>query len=223
MTDRDDDRNTPLHLAAIYGKFEACAFLIEKGADVNAVGGEPASTPLQCVWSKRDGLVEIIDLLIQHGANPHLIDSQGLNCVYSIVHSSNHWALLYILACQPDIAVDERDHMDRTPLHCAAYQGEEMLTQILLKMGADPNARGRDGLTALHSAALGGNRGCIEQLLEAGADIRAKDRDFRTAQEVSAQHGNGDNWRSIVERLGFRPDGTRVRRPLSEVRGRPEP
>ena len=212
-----------MHLAAIYGQFEACACLIEQGADVDAVGGDPAGTPLHCAWSKRDGLVEIIDLLIQNGANPRLFDSQGFNCVHSIVHSSNHWALLYILACQPDIAVDERDDMDRTPLHCAAYQGEEMLTQILLKMGADPSARDRGGLTALHSAAFSGNRGCIVQLLEAGADIRAKDRDFRTAQEISTQQGNGDNWTSAVEGLGFRPDGTRVRRPLSEVRGRLEP
>ena len=224
MTDRDDDRNTPLHLAAIYGQFGACACLIiEQGADVNAVGGDPASTPLQCVWSKRDGLVEIIDLLIQHGANPRLVDSQGFNCVHSIVHSSNYWALLYILACQPDIAVDEIDHMDRTPLHCAAHQGEEGLTQILLKMGADPNAIDRDGRTALHSAAVSGNNGCIAQLLKAGANALAKDRGLRTAQQISAQHGKGDNWKSAVEGLGFGADGTRVRRPLSEVRGLPEP
>jgi ankyrin repeat protein len=217
-TDRDDDRITPLHWAAINGRLGACAYLIQQGAEVNAVGGDLDATPLQ--WAARNGLVETIDLLIRHGADPHLFDTQGFNCLHSIAHSSNYWALVYIL-CQPDIAVDERDRMDHTPLHWAVYQRDEVSTQILLKMGADPDAVGRDGLTSLHWAAFTGNKRCITQLLEAGADIRAKSGDGRTAYEIAAEFGNKDIWNLVVEELGFKPDGARVRRPLDEVRGCP--
>jgi ankyrin repeat protein len=217
-TDRDDDRITPLHMAAVNGRLEACAYLIKQGSEVNAVGGKLHATPLH--WAARNGLVETIVLLIQHSANPRLFDAQGFNCLHAAIHSSNYWALLYIL-CQPDIAVDERDRAGRTVLHWAVYQRNEVSTQILLKMGADPNAMDCDGLTALHWAALAGNKSCITQLLEAGADIRAKTKDHRTAQDIAAEYHNEDIWKFVVEKLGFKHDGTRLRSPLIEVRGRP--
>jgi palmitoyltransferase len=101
------------------------------------------------------------------------------------------------------------------------YKRDNVSTQILLKMGADPNAVGRDGLSTLHWAAFTGNKGCITQLLEAGADIRAKNKDGRTAREIAAEFRNQGTWDLVVEELGFKPDGTRVRRPFDEVRGCP--
>jgi len=55
------------------------------------------------------------------------------------------------------------------------------------------------------------------QLLEAGADIRAKNKKGLMAQEIAAEYHNRDFWNSVVEELGLKPDGTRMRRPLSEV------
>ncbi|KAN0120578.1 hypothetical protein V8E52_004405 [Russula decolorans] len=37
-TDRDDDRVAPVHWAVINDRLEACTYLIEQGADVNAIG-----------------------------------------------------------------------------------------------------------------------------------------------------------------------------------------
>jgi palmitoyltransferase ZDHHC13/17 len=162
--------------------------------------------------------VNVIDLLIQHGADPRLFDTEGYNCLHSVTHSSSYWALLYLL-CQPDIAVDERDDGDHTALHWAVYQRDDVSTQILLKMGADPNAVGYDGLSVLHWAAFAGNRKCLRHLLEAGAATRAKNKDSRIAEELATEHHNKGVWDSVIEELGFIHDGTRVRRPLSEVRG----
>jgi palmitoyltransferase ZDHHC13/17 len=217
-TDRDEDGITPLHLAVITGRVPVCAYLIEQGAEVNAFGGSVPATPLQ--WAASKGLVEVIVLLIQHGANPRLVDPQDFSCVHSATHSSDRWALLYIL-CQPDIAVDERDNMGLTPLHWAALQGDEDSVEVLLKFGANPNLVDRNGLTALHWAASGGNRSCISQLLEAGADVRAMNKGYRKAQEMADRYNNRWTWNAAVEELGFKADGTRVRRPLSEVCGRP--
>ena len=213
-TNRDHDGITALHLAAITGRVSTCAYLIEQGAEVNAFGGIVPATPLQ--WAARQGLVEVIDLLIQHGANPLLVDSQDFSCVHSVIHSSDHWALLYIL-CQPDIAVDEKDHLGLTPLHWAAQQGDSRSTQVLLNFGADPNAVDRNGFTALHWAACCGNRSCISQLLEAGADVRAKNKGHWEARELAEKYNNTVTWNAVVKGLGFKADGTRVRRPLSEV------
>jgi hypothetical protein len=61
----------------------------------------------------------------------------------------------------------------------------------------------------------------LTYLPEAGADIRAKNKDSRIAKEIAAEYRNEVVWDSGVEELGFIHDGTRMRRPLSEVRGCP--
>ena len=218
MTDRNDDGITPLHLAALSGRVSVCAYLIEKGAEVNALGGSLPATPLQL--AARKGRVEVMDLLIKHGANLRLVDSQDFSCLHSVTHSSDYWALLYIL-CQPDIAVNERDNMGLTPLHWAAQQGDEVSVQVLLEFGANPNVVDHNGLTALHWAASDGNKSCISQLLEAGANVRVMNRDYRKAQEMADKYNNRGTWKAAVEEVGLNADGTMVRRPLSEVCGHP--
>lgn len=207
-----------MHWASINGRTEACTYLIEQGAEANAVGGGLRATPLQ--WAARNGMTQTIDLLLQHGANPRLLDAQGYSCLHSVTHSSNYWALLYVL-CRPEVAIDEPDSLGHTSLHWAVYQRDEISTGILLKLGADSNAVDRDGLTPLHWAAFTGNKKCITLLLEAGADMRAKNRDRRTAEEMASVFLNRHTWKEAVEELGFKADGMRVRRPLSEVYRRP--
>jgi hypothetical protein len=111
--------------------------------------------------------------------------------------------------------------MGLTPIHWAAQQGDKDSMQVLLKFSANPNLVDRNGLTALHWAASGGNRSCISQLLEAGADVRAMDRDHRKPQEMADRYNNRWAWNAAVEEVGSKADGTRVRRPLSEVCDRP--
>ena len=219
-TDKDKDNATPLHWAAINGKAEACTYLIEQGADVNAVGGTLRATPLH--WASRNGLAHTMDLLIQHGANPRLLDVQGYSSLHTVTHSSNYWALLYLL-CRPKTAVDEPDRSGHTPLHWAVYQRDGVSTRILLKLGANPNAVDREGRTSLHWAAFVGNKSCLTQLLEAGADIHAKNRDQRTAEEMASEFGHGGIWKEVVDKLGIKADGSRERSPLSEVCRSPVP
>jgi len=213
-TSRDKDDITPLHWAAINNKAEACTYLIEQGAEVNAVGGTLQATPLH--WAARNGLVHVMDLLIQHGANPRLLDVQGYSSLHTVTHSSNYWALLYLL-CRPKMAIDEPDRAGHTPLHWAAYQRDDVSMRILLKLGADSNAVDHEGRTPLHWAAFTGSKRCITQLLEAGADIHAKNRDLRTAEDMASEFRHSDTWNAVVRELGIKADGSRERKPLSEV------
>ena len=213
-TDKDKDDITPLHWAAINDKAEACTYLLEQGAEVNAIGGKIRGTPLH--WATRKGLVRIMDILIQHGANPRLLDVLGYSSLHSVTHSSRSWALLYLL-CRPKMAIDEPDREGHTSLHWAVYQRDKASTRILLNLGANPNAVDHKGLTPLHWAAIIGTKSCMTLLLEAGADIRMKNKDLRTAEDMASEFRQSDVWNVVVGELGIKADGSRERGLLSEV------
>jgi ankyrin repeat protein len=50
-TDRDESNVTPLHWAAINAQLAACKYLLEQGAEVDALGGDLVATPMQ--WAAR--------------------------------------------------------------------------------------------------------------------------------------------------------------------------
>jgi hypothetical protein len=78
------------------------------------------------------------------------------------------------------------------PLLClAARAGDKDLVKILLKAGADVNARSADrGGSALIDCTLGKYRDIAELLLKAGADVNAKSKDGQSALIISV--GMGD-------------------------------
>ncbi|KAH8089827.1 ankyrin repeat-containing domain protein, partial [Filobasidium floriforme] len=68
--ERDAGDVTALHWAAINAHVEACEWLIDHGAVVDAVGGELKATPLH--WAARNGHLYVIQLLLSRSANPEL-------------------------------------------------------------------------------------------------------------------------------------------------------
>ncbi|KAH8988351.1 ankyrin repeat-containing domain protein [Lactarius akahatsu] len=139
LTDRDEDDITALHWAAISGQAETCEYLIDHGAELNAVTRTLLASPLQ--WAALQGLPDIVHLLIRHGADPRLLDAQGYSSLHAAVHSSSYWCLLLLL-CQPEVSPDERDRKGRTALHWAARQRDEVSTRLV---AAGAQLRTRDG------------------------------------------------------------------------------
>ena len=71
----DNDTVYLLHWAAINNRREVIKLLIEKGANVNVVGGDLQSTPLH--WAVRQGHLAATVLLMKNGADPNLLDAEG--------------------------------------------------------------------------------------------------------------------------------------------------
>ncbi|ORY23545.1 ankyrin repeat-containing domain protein [Naematelia encephala] len=93
---RDDQGITPLHWASINAHIGMCRFLLDHGADVDAVGGELRATPLQ--WAARNGHLYVVHLLLSRGADPNVVDAQGFNTLHLITHSSAVMPLLYMVS-----------------------------------------------------------------------------------------------------------------------------
>ena len=166
-------------------------------------------------WAARNGHLYVIQLLIAHGADPNIKDTQGYNTLHLVTHSSTVMPLLYLLH-QP-ISVDERDAVGHTALMWAAYQGDALSVELLLKHGASTNTRDDVGLTPLHWAVVRGNKVCILRLLEKGAELHAKDNEGRTARDMAVELKSLGAWKRALEEGGFTEDGSKRKKPLSEV------
>ena len=99
----------------------------------------------------------------------------------------------------------------------AAYQGDGLSVELLLKHGADPNTKDDAGLTPLHWAVVRGNRMIIRKLIEKGADLGAKDGEDRTPRDMAVELKSLGAWKRALEEGGMNEYGVKKGRPLSDV------
>jgi ankyrin repeat protein len=93
-----------------------------------------------------------------------------------------------------------RDPKGNTPLGYASEYGHAAVAQLLIKAGADINAKNDAGVAPLHYACLYGNKNIVEMLVANGVDINApvvKEGTEWTALQF-AEHGQH---REIVDFL----------------------
>ncbi|KAF8900466.1 ankyrin repeat-containing domain protein [Gymnopilus junonius] len=165
-------------------------------------------------WAARNGYLYVIQLLIAHGADPTITDSQGYNSLHLVTHSSSIMPLLYLLH-QP-INVDSRDSQGHTSLMWAAYQGDALSVDLLLRHGANANLKDDAGLTPLHWAVVRGNRVSIRRLIEKGADLTAKDGEGRTPRDMAVELKSLGAWKRALEEGGMDEYGVKRGKPLSD-------
>ena len=79
-----------------------------------------------------------------------------------------------------------------TPLHLAAFFGQQELAEALIDRGAKVDSRSANRMlnTPLHAAAAGGQTRLVELLLKHGADVNARQQGGWTALHAAAQSGN---------------------------------
>ncbi|KAF9438911.1 palmitoyltransferase akr1 [Entomortierella beljakovae] len=213
-TSKDVQDVTALHWAAINNNIPIAKYLLDHGAEVDAVGGELVATPLH--WCSRNGHLYMAKLLIKYGADPLLQDCQGFNALHLATHSSNAMLVLYLLMAK-DIEIDTADTLGHTSLMWAAYQGDSLSVDILLKYGARVDTKDREGFTPLHWAVVKCNRECLAKLLKAGGDVSAKDRSGKSPVDMVNETRANGIWERALSDAKLANDGV-SRRPLFEMK-----
>jgi len=94
----------------------------------------------------------------------------------------------------------EESIIDDEKLMRASEKGDAETVEILLKQGANPNYRNKDGRTPLHFAAYNGRADVAELLIRHGADVNARDNDGRTPLRIAAYNGHVDVVKLLLER-----------------------
>ena len=111
-TRADEEDITLLHWAAINNRREIATFLLRRGADVNAVGGELRSTPAH--WATRQGHLGMLVQLIQTGANTNLLDAEGSACIHLAAQFGFTAIVAYLVAKGNNVNYQDKNGM--TPL-----------------------------------------------------------------------------------------------------------
>ncbi|NLI79175.1 MAG: ankyrin repeat domain-containing protein [Candidatus Riflebacteria bacterium] len=155
----------PLHLAVQGGSQSMVEFLVQHGANVDAVDGLHRRTPLH--EAARLGFPGIAKFLLARGAQLVLPDRQG-NTPLHLAARAGKPDLVTILL-QHGAAIDPANMWDRTPLHEAVLLGQE---------DDDP-------------AAAAGQQPYLEaasRLVAAGASLSARDAQGDTVLTLAIAH-----------------------------------
>jgi ankyrin repeat protein len=112
------------------------------------------------------GLMQMLRVLIDAGANPHLLDGHGMTAAHHACMRGNLNVIMW-LGDHGHLEVNERDADDGTLLHISASYGNVDILRELIKRGADVHLMDRNGNLALHSALTAE---CVYILCAAGSD-----------------------------------------------------
>ncbi|XP_022902031.1 palmitoyltransferase Hip14 [Onthophagus taurus] len=166
VNQRDSETVTLLHWAAINNRKEIMRYFIDKGAEVDAVGGELSATPLH--WATRQGHLDAAVILMNAGADPTLRDAEGASCIHLAAQFGHTALVAYFVArgVSPDLV----DRSGMTPLMWSCWKVCNLdPTRLLLTLGANPSLTdANQGNTALHWAILTRNTTAISALVLQG-------------------------------------------------------
>jgi ankyrin repeat protein len=180
-----------------------CKFLIDAGADVNKKGGISVATA--AMWAAQRSYYYTVQLLLQHGADPHIIDAQGYNILHLATFEGN--VFLLVLLLHQNIPVDITDTQGHTCLMWAAYKGYPGCVDLFLRWGASIHIKDETGFTALHWALVKGSPGCIQKLIEYGSDRFLADATGRTPAVLAQEMKTTLAWQKALKACNFHSNG----------------
>ena len=216
-----------LHVATEYRQVEVAKLLIRYGADVNAqdkTGNTPIYYAVENAHLKMIKLLltnkanvkdnpellntavkknckEIIEILLQHGADINASDKYGITalhctasdkceCLDEYTDANNINEDIAKLLLSKGANVNAQTKSGKTILHAAIYDRNVKVVELLLEYNVDVNSTYKDDRTPLHLSAQEADEVISEMLLNKGANINAKQKDGTTALHIATRYGH---------------------------------
>ena len=134
---------TPLHYAVWLGSAEIVEFLIREGANIEARSGKDdgGATPLHNTDFDRPFALEILNLLIDNGADINAVDNYGESLLYFA--SWSPLAIKTLVNLGADLHI--RNTEGNTPLHAAVNYSDPDAIKTLVSLGANIAAENNTG------------------------------------------------------------------------------
>ncbi|XP_036121781.1 ankyrin repeat domain-containing protein 16 isoform X3 [Molossus molossus] len=194
------DYKRPLHEAASMGYQDCVRYLLGRGAVVNCLK-KADWTPLMMACTRKN--LEVIQDLVEHGANPLLKNKDGWNSFHIASREAMHGCLeaVKVLLQRCQYEPDCRDKCGFTPFMDAIQCGHINIARLLLeKHKACISAEDSLGAQALHRAAVTGQNEAIRFLVsELGIDVDVRATSTHlTALHYAAKEGHVSTVQTLI-------------------------
>jgi ankyrin repeat protein len=205
---KNNDNCTPLFNACLYDNYQGALYLIEKGAEINAVTESKRLTPLHA--ASMMGHVEIVKLLLFFNADVTIKSTSGNTPLLNAV-SDNKLEVVKLFAelltnaetSGNEYGITNRSELDsewqRCFLHAAVYGFLDILkflheTGLIMIDGTNPE----NLFSALHYACYSGKYDIAHYLIENGADVNAESSEDFLPLYLASHHGHLDLVKLLV-------------------------
>lgn len=208
--DTTDERNprTPLMCAVTSAEagLDMVRFLVEKGADVNAIAGDFDDTVLGL--AVRSGDIDKITFLLDAGANINYQRPSGYDVLIDAMFcesmgSNPNLIPVVELLIERGARADGRSDYSESALSVASNYGRFDVVGVLLSAGGDPQYL--EWTELMFAVALGSLQD-VEQHIAGGADLSARDFWSRTPWLLSLQTGDTEKTRLLLAAGSHRDD-----------------
>lgn len=167
----NEDGKSLLGLAAEYGHFDLCGFLVERGVDIEKGTPSPlhlacrgySNLPIRALWVDE---VNVMKLLIDAGADVGARNGDK-TVLDAALYKTNRDAITFLLRHGAKVGDGQWSLVN------AASHGRCDLFRSCLGLGADIDGYGTHGDTALIAATRSERIGAVKVLLELGADVNS--------------------------------------------------
>lgn len=179
---RDEENSTPLHIACKLGSIAVATYLVEEGAELEAVN-HLGKTPLMIAIENEE--LECIKMLTAAGANINHRDKSRYTPLYLAV-ATGCIAIILFFAHQSHIKFDPN------ALYYAVMDNNLALVKTLVESGADVSAPSSHNDNPLQCAARHDHFEILSYLLDHGADPNL-------AISIVAKRGFEKSFRRLIE------------------------
>ncbi|KRY43172.1 Ankyrin repeat domain-containing protein 50 [Trichinella spiralis] len=181
--------DSPMFLAAKYGRTRVCEALLDAGAAVDQPNRD-GWTPLRV--AALGGHVNTVSLLLRRGAVVDARPADGRTALRAAAWAGHEQCCRLLLKAGADPNLADSD--GRTPLITAAYNGHFKAVEALASAGADLNHTDRDGRNALSVLMINAqfsapHLAVVQLLLSLGSEVDSQDRRGRGALHYAAREG----------------------------------
>ena len=184
-----------LHVAASNGHTNAVRLLIENGVGVNEVtrsSNNPGDTSLMLAAEK--GHLPTIQNLLEKGGELNKGNEMGWLPLHFAAKGDHTEVVKFLLEKDGDVLAATAS--GKTVLHLATRLD---LIRILVRHGANIQAKDISGRTPLHVAAEKGQTDTVNYLLDRGTDVNSRDRDGLLALYYALEGGHATTAKFLID------------------------
>ncbi|XP_021964204.1 E3 ubiquitin-protein ligase mib1 isoform X3 [Folsomia candida] len=182
--------------ASANGDFQKCEELLKRGdCEVNCTFS--GHTAMQA--ASQNGHLDVIRILLNHGADPEVEDKDGDRAVHHAAFGDE--PLVIEMMAQSGADLNARNKRRQTALHIGVNKGHLGVVRTLLRLGCHPSLQDLEGDSPIHDSVSKKRDDMLSLLLDHNADVTLTNNNGFNGLHHAALRGNPSAMRILLTKL----------------------